>query len=101
MSYWKNRHRYNQLISNFLDSKINGEEFRIEFFRMMRKDQDTHSVFQHECKEEKLESMLSRVFTACDVFNPDSNHRTEYEYNETELRGFVHDIMAENDVFFK
>lgn len=81
-------------MDEFINARISGVEFEKEFFRMMRKDRDSKSYPQQEQPE--LESVLSRVFTACDVFNPDADFRSEYEYDETELRDFVRNILAEN-----
>lgn len=81
-------------MDEFINAHISGVEFEKEFFQMMRKDRDCKSYPLQE--QPKLESVLARVFTACDVFNPNADARSEYEYDETELRDFVRDILAEN-----
>jgi len=94
MSYWKNRYEYCQLLNDFINSDIDGLRFESEFYKMMRTDRDRH-------RASKLGDVLSRIFTACDVFDPDPETRTEYEYGETELRNFVRDIFAENRNLFE
>jgi hypothetical protein len=108
MSYRENRHQYYKLIEDFTYEYIDGVDFERKFAKMWRKDRDDElSNFKPQTVVNKqtntphqeideLAGVLSRIFTACDVFNPDADARSEYEYDETELRDFVRNILAEN-----
>ena len=96
MSYWNNRYKYGQLIEQFINAHISGVEFEFEFSRMMRADRENEPDSHQE-----FEEMLSRIFTACDVFNPDSDTRSKFEYSEEGLRDFVRNIFSENLNLFK
>ena len=114
MNHWDNRNQYHVLLENFVQGKINSVEFEENFADLWREDRDKsflrsitlgnseQAVQQNQAEAEKLEQVLSRVFTACDVFDPDPTTRTQYEYGEEELRQFVQNLLKENsDLFFK
>lgn len=106
MSHWSNRSRYRSLIQNFVHGKIDGTEFENLFTQLWREDRDdslsstsseSKKICRHNEEEtERLEQALSKIFTACDVFDPDPTTLTQYEYGEEELREFVSKLLDEN-----
>lgn len=97
-SYWENRKLYLQLMEKFVNEKIDGTQFEREFFRMCRIDRDRNyslKEFFDKIEDEKLtelegfSALISALFTDCDVFEPDSALREDYEISEEELKNCV------------
>lgn len=115
MTYWLNRERYNTLLQQFTSEQITGREFESRFTQQWRLDRDAEakkanpgclnsfklkSSDSHNQAERAYESVLSQIFTACDVFEPDDAYRTEHEYSEQMLRQFVVDVIQQHPQFF-
>ncbi|HIE29949.1 TPA: hypothetical protein EYP66_21995 [Candidatus Poribacteria bacterium] len=71
------------LIASLKKGEITKEEFATKWNALWGLSK-THQL---------LHDLLDEVFTACDVFNPDSDTREDYEYSESELRAFVINIL--------
>ena len=103
-SYWENRKLYLQLMEKFVTGKIDGTQFDIEFCRMWRADRDKNYSLKElfdKIEDEKLtelegfSALISGLFTDCDVFEPDSTLREDYEISEEELRNCVKKTLLE------
>ena len=101
--YFSNLDAYIELIENFLNYKIDAERFKTNFYEMRRLD------CQKECRWETmlyiidnlklkqfqgLSSIISKLFTDLDVFEPDPLLREDYEIDEEELRCFTEETLS-------
>jgi len=102
--YWENRKLYLQLMEKFITGEIDGRQFDREFCRMWRVDRDKNYSLKElfdKIEDEKLtelegfSALISDLFTDCDIFEPDSALREDYEISEEELRNCVKKTLAE------
>jgi hypothetical protein len=103
-SYWENRKLYLQLMEKFVNGTIDGTQFDSEFCRMWRVNRDKNYSLKElldkieDVELTKLEgfsALISDLFTDCDVFEPDSALREDYEISEEELRNCVKNTLLE------
>ena len=99
MSYPENLGTYRELMRDFVHRNLDGLTFEKAFCELWRKD--SQEEFSLPVKNELLDDLFSRIFTACDVFEPDPDLRKHYEYSEEELRSFVRDMLEENKHLFR
>lgn len=101
--YLKNLNFYIKLIENFLDRKIDIEEFDETFCEMRDLDCERECQWEEmlyiidnlELKQfQGLSSIISKLFTDLDVFEPDPLFREDYEINEQELRNFAEETLS-------
>ena len=77
---------YDEMLIDLLKKgKITKEEFATKW----------NALWGLSKAEQSLQDLLDKIFTACDVFNPDSDSREDYEYGEYELRTFVMKILPQ------
>jgi hypothetical protein len=97
-TYWKNKNLYLELMERFMDEKIDGTQFETEFYKMWRRDRDKTyrskellQIAEHVdlTKLKGFSGILSKLFTDCDVFQPDPALRDFYEISEEELKNYV------------
>lgn len=102
--YWENRKLYLELMERFIHKRIDGTQFDSEFCLMWRVDRDkTYSSKEWLNKIEHVDlnkltgfsHLMSDLFTDCDVFQPDSALREDYEISEEELRNCVKKTLLE------
>ena len=74
-SYWENRKLYLQLMEKFVNGRI---------------DRDKNYSFK-----ELLDKIEDEKFTECDVFEPESALKEDYEISEEELRNCVKKTLLE------
>ena len=103
-SYWENRKLYLELMERFINGRIDGTQFDSEFCQMWRVDRDKNYSSKElldkieDVELTKLEgfsALISDLFTDCDVFEPDSALREDYEISEEELRNRVKKTFLE------
>jgi hypothetical protein len=103
-SYWESRKLYLQLMEKFVNGRIDGRQFDSEFCRMWRVNRDKNYSLKElldkieDVELTKLEgfsALISDLFTDCDVFEPDSALREDYEISEEELRNCVKKTLLE------
>lgn len=101
--YLINLNSYIKLIENFLDRKIDIEEFEETFCEMRNLDCERECQWEEmlyiidnlELKQfQGLSSIISKLFTDLDVFEPDPLLRENYEIDEQELRNFVEEALS-------
>jgi hypothetical protein len=101
--YLINLNSYIKLIENFLDHKIDIEEFDETFCEMRNLDcareckwEDMLYIIDNlELKQfQGLSSIISKLFTDLDVFEEDPLLREDYEINEEELRDFAKEALS-------
>lgn len=102
---WLNKNNYMDLMEKFINGKINGVEFDREFCKMWREARDKISKLdnQYDVELSKLEgfsSLISKLFTDCDVFEPNLNLRQDYEISEEELLNYVKKAFLEIKYFY-
>lgn len=101
--YLKNLDSYIKLIEEFLNYKINADKFQTNYYEMRRSDinkdlkWDDMLYIVDNLKLEQfqgLSSVISKLFTDLDVFEPDSSVREDYEIDEQELRDYAEDALS-------
>ena len=111
MSYWNNRHLYFQLLQAFTDNRLPFEDFVSQFNSQWRIDRDAETLAKsstdfkmadedHRTQKAVLDELLSEIFCACDIFEPDESIRLDYEYDEASLKNFVKEILKNNQDIF-
>ena len=94
---------YIELIENFLNYKIDAERFKTNFYEMRRLDNEKEYKWETmiyiidnlKLKQfQGLSSILSKLFTDLDVFEPNPVLRDEYEIDEEELRYFTKEALS-------
>ena len=102
-NYFNNSDYYIELIENFLNYKIDADTFQTNFYDMWRLDLDKEhkwETIEYIIDNLKLKqfqgvsSILSKLFTDLDVFEPNSLLRDDYEIGEEELRYFAKEALS-------
>ena len=102
-SYWESRKLYTQLMEKFINGIIDGQTFEEKFYQIWRLNRDKEYSTEEILKinNEKLielkgfSTIISNLFTDCDVFEPDPNLREDYEISEVELKNRVKKTLLE------
>lgn len=103
-SYWENRKLQLQLTEKFVNGRIDGTQLDRKFCQMWRVDRDKNYSLKElldKIEDEKLtelegfSTLISGLFTDCDVFEPDSALREDYEISEEELKNCVKKTLLE------
>jgi len=77
---------YDEMLIDLLKKgKITKEEFAMKW----------NALWGLSKADQSFRDLSDKIFTACDVFNPDSDSREDYEYGEDELRTFVMKIVPQ------
>lgn len=102
---WSNKNNYMNLMEKFIKEKINGIEFDREFCGMWKEARDKISKIDNEydidlSKLEDFSSLISELFTDCDIFEPNFNLREDYEISEEELFNRVKKTFLEIKYFY-
>ena len=88
---------YTQLTEKFISRIIDGPKFDKKFSQIWRLNRDKEYSTEEILKinnEKLIESkgfstIISNLFTDCDVFEPDPSLREDYEISEVELKNRV------------
>lgn len=100
--YWESRKLYIQLMEKFVNGRIHSTEFDSEFCRMRRIGRDkNYSMKNLLDKAEAVEftkfkgfsALILDLFIYCDVFEPGSDLRADYEISEEELKNGVKETL--------
>ena len=102
-SYWENKKLYTQLMEKFINGIIDGQTFEEKFYQIWRLNRDKEYSTEEILKinNEKLielkgfSTIISNLFTDCDVFEPDPNLREDYDISEVELKNCVKKTLLE------
>ena len=102
-SYWENKKLYTQLMEKFINGIIDGQTFEEKFYQIWRLNRDKEYITEEILKinNEKLielkgfSTIISNLFTDCDVFEPDPSLREDYEISEVELKDCVKKTLLE------
>ena len=101
--YFNNLNSYIKLIESFLNYQIDVEKFEINFYQMNRLDRDKDKKWEDmlyiidnfELKQfQGISSVISKLFTDLDVFEPDPLLREDYEIDEQELRNLAEEALS-------
>lgn len=102
---WSRRSRYFILMSDFLDKKIDADEYICELFKFEAETQNLVEKLKldFEMLKEFEPNSLSKGFSKltedlcsdCRIFEPDSNLRDDYELSEKELLNNVKKIYLQ------
>lgn len=94
---------YIELITKFLNDKINVDEFETEFYKLRNfdceKDCDwkdmLYIIDNLELKQfQGISTIINKLFTDLDVFEADELFRKDYEIDEQELRNFAKEALS-------
>ena len=102
-SYWQSKKLYTQLMEKFINGIIDGQKFEEEFYQIwiMNRDKKYSSEEILKIDNKKLieskgfSTIISNLFTDCDVFEPDPGLREDYEISESELKNCVKKTLSE------
>ena len=94
---------YIELIENFLNYKIDVDRFKTNFYEIRRLDCQKeyrwetmlYIIDNLKLKQfQGLSSVISKLFTDLDVFEPNPLLRENYEIDEEELRYFAEEALS-------
>jgi len=102
--YWENKKLYLKLMEKFTHERIDGTQFDTELCQMWKADRD--KIYSSKEWVNKIEhvdltklkgfsDLISELFTDCDIFQPDSALRYDYEISEEELRNRAKKTLLE------
>ena len=102
-SYWESKKLYTQLMEKFINGIVDGQKFKEKFYQIWRLNRDKEYSTEEILKinnEKLIESkgfstIISNLFTDCDVFEPDPSFREDYEISEVELKNRVKKTLLE------
>ena len=102
-SDWESKKLYTQLMEEFISGIIDGQKFEEKFYQIWRLNRDKEYSTEEILKinnEKLIESkgfstIVSKLFTDCDVFEPDPTLREDYEISEIELKNLVKKALLE------
>ena len=103
--YLKSLYSYIQLTEEFLNYKIDADTFQTHFYEMRRSDCQKEKKIKWEdmlyiidnlkLKQfQGLSSVISKLFTDLDVFEPDPLSRKSYEIDEQKLREYAEEALS-------
>ena len=90
-------------MEKFINGIIDGHKFEEKFYQIWRlnrgKEYSTKEILKIN-NENLIESrgfstIISNLFTDCDIFEPDSSLREDYEVSEIELKNCVKKTLSE------
>ena len=90
-------------MEKFINGTIGGQKFEEKFYQIWRLNHDKEYSTEEILKinnENLIESkgfstIISNLFTDCDVFEPDPSLREDYEISEIELKNCVKKTLLE------
>ena len=94
--YWENQQKYVSVISEFLNGITTAEDFIDEFLDLWKKDRDRDGSkinFEPDTISEEFSSLIGKVFSCCEIFEPES--KEEDEYDEKRLKNSIKEIFYE------
>lgn len=94
--YWENRQKYVSVISEFLNGITTAEDFSDKFLDLWKKDRDRDGSkinFEPDTISEEFSSLIGKVFSCCEIFEPES--KEEDEYDEKWLKNSIKKIFYE------
>ena len=89
--YWENREFYVKLMGQFINGTIDGVEFEMRFYDMRNLDCQKKAQWEELVyiidnlkliQFQGFSSLISKLFTDCDVFEPDPMLREDYEISK-------------------
>ena len=91
------------MIEKFINEIVDGQKFEEKFYQIWRLNRDKEYSTEEILKinnEKLIESkgfstIISNLFTDCDVFEPDPSFREDYEISEVELKNRVKKTLLE------
>jgi hypothetical protein len=92
--YWENRQKYVSVISEFLNGITTAEDFIDGFLDLWKKDRDRDGSkinFEPDTISKEFSSLIGKVFSCCEVFEPES--KEEDEYDEKRLKNSIKEIF--------
>lgn len=112
--HWSQRHKYLQLIEDFLSFKITGKEFDNQFCKLVKEVEKacrfllTDDEVLKKIKSKQISfdfaRWISEIYLCCDEFYPDFDSQDPPDFpfakNEDQLRASVNDILPEIQKYF-
>lgn len=101
--YLNNLDSYIELTEEFLEYKISADKFQTNFYEMRRLDNNKeiewddmlYIIDNLTLKQfQGLGSVISKLFTDLDVFEPDPSLREDYEIDEQKLRDYAEKALS-------
>ena len=113
--HWQQKRDYLNIMKNFVDLKIDGEEFESQFDKLHRSNEKTVQMlardnlkqlnpFELNPQSFGFTRWTSDIDLACDEFHPDLKPQDRVDFafarDEEDLRAFVADILPEIQKYF-
>ena len=101
--YFSNLENYINLIENFLNNSIKADTFQTNFYDMRNLDCEKEYNWEtllyiiDSLKLEQFQdisSVISKLFTDLDIFEPDPLFREDYKIDEQKLRYFAEEAVS-------
>ena len=101
--YLNNLDSYMELTEEFLEYKISADEFQTNFYKLRNSDcqreikwDDMLYIIDNLTLKQfqSLDSVISKLFTDLDVFEPDPLFRKDYEIDEQKLRDYAEEALS-------
>lgn len=101
--YLNNLESYIKLTEEFLNYKISADKFQTNYYKMRRLDINKelkwddmlYIIDNLKLKQfQGLDSVISKLFTDLDVFQPDPLLREDYEIDESKLRDCAEEALS-------
>jgi hypothetical protein len=75
---------YRTVVEELLNSRVSVDEFVASFMKIWREQRDSERA---QKLDQKLQRLVDRIFTSCDVYSPEPLE--DWEYNADQLRSEV------------
>lgn len=102
---WQQRNRYFALITNFLEKKINIDQYITQLFELeneienlveeLKLDLDKLQEFKPNLVSKGFSKPIEDLCSDCRIFEPDSNLREDYELSETQIVNNLREIFLQ------
>lgn len=102
---WEQKHRYFLLITNFLDKKIDTDQYIDQLFKLehetqnraeeLKLDFEKLKEFKPNSVSEGFSKFIEELCSDCRIFEPDPDLRDDFEISEKQLRNGVKKIFLQ------
>jgi hypothetical protein len=102
---WEGKHLYFALITNFLDKKIDTDQYMSQLFRLEREtaslakelklDFEKLKEFEPNSVSKEFSDLIEELRSDCRVFESDPDLRDDYSISEKQLRNGVKKIFLQ------
>ena len=102
---WEQKDRYFLLITNFLDKKIDTDQYICQLFKLedkiqnlveeLKLDFEKLKEFKPNSVSKGFSKLIEELWSDCRIFEPDPDLRDDFEISETQLINGVRNIFLQ------